>query len=151
MTIAAVGCDPSRVTTDKEMRLGVIGYSPSGGLWCYVQANGAITDNRLVMIAAGFQARDVDSADLVHGTRLGASLVHFADNDYGWLQIWGTGSVAGGAAVAANLALTLDATAAGRVIGAAATGPQILGLHSNEALTDGMNGSVQLNFPLNVN
>ena len=125
-------------------------HSPSGGLWCYVQANGAITDHRLVMIGAGFQARVVTSGSLVHGSRLGATLESFNDNEYGWVQIWGPASVAGGGTVSAGAALTLDASDSGRVITATTNTPQTLGLHANEALVNGTNGPVQLNFPVNL-
>ena len=157
MSLAALGCNPdlrySPPAEDESLNIGfepgTIGYSKSGQMCVFVQADGAIGANKLVEIKAGFQADMGDSADIVHGSRLGASTAAFADNEYGWLVIWGEASLTAGGAIGAGVPLTLDTAEEGDVIAATAATPEILGLHANAAINDNAVGVCTLTFPVN--
>ena len=157
MSLAALGCNPDlRYASAEEVtrfgiRPGTIGYSQSGQLCIAVQADGAIEANHLVEIKPGFQADQGDSADITHGTRLGASTAAFADDEYGWLVIWGEASLTFQADTGAGVPLNLHASDEGAVIAATAATPEILGLHNNASVdvSEEATGVCTLAFPVN--
>lgn len=160
MSLAALGCNPNHRWTissgvaggdnpTSAVALGSLGYSNDGGIFVCVQASGAIGANKLISIQPGWQAIQRDSADIVHGTSLGASSDAFADDEYGWLQIFGVAALTAGAAVGAGVALQLDAAETGDVIPATAATPECLGVHAIAAIADNAVGNCQLTFPVN--
>ena len=161
MSLAATGCNPDHRWTissgliggdnpTSAVALGTLGYSNDGGLFVCIQAGGAISVNKLISIQAGWQGLQRDNADIIHGTRLGVSTDAFADNEYGWLQVFGTAQVKAGAAVTAGAALNLDGSETGDVINDAAQAtPSILGIHAVAAIADNAIGAAQLIFPVN--
>ena len=131
MSLAALGCNPMDTRDTPLAALGTIAYSPNYGLFVYVQAASAIVANTLLSIEAGFQAIARDSADIIHGTSMGASHTAFADEDYGWLQIFGLASLrAGTGGVTAGNVVNLHASEVGEIIDGSDATPEILGIHS---------------------
>ena len=72
----------------------------------------------------------------------------FANDDFGWVQIWGLAECRAGGASSAGSALTPHSVA-GEVADATDNTPQSLGIHAVDALTDNNVGTIQLCFPLN--
>ena len=152
MSLAAMGCNPDvrweNVTDPQAVTIGTIGYSPPHGLFVCVQANGAIGANFLCGIEPGWQAQQGDDADITKGVSLGASTAAFADDEYGWLQVWGLAEVTANGTVSAGGVLQLDGAEEGEVVAGTAASPEILGAHAVDALSNGNVGTVQLLFPV---
>ena len=89
--------------------------SKAGKEYVFVQANGAITgDGYVVSIDEAYQAVMVDTdtaATVTEGDSIGVAETAFADNDYGWVQIYGAAGVRTAASSAANTRLGPTATA----------------------------------------
>ena len=142
MSLAAFGCNPdlrySPPARGESLNVGfepgTIGSSPSGQMCVFVQADGAIDADRLIAIEAGYRARQRTSATIVHGSRLGVATEAFADDEYGWLVVWGEAQVNAAADVSAGNALNLHASSAGDVQPATANTPEILGIHATTAV-----------------
>lgn len=100
-----------------------------GSEWVYVQASGAITGaGYAVVIDQTFQAAMVTNTNGLRGLPIGIPGAAFADNDYGWVQIFGACSIRVAASCAANVETTTTTTA-GQLDDAAGTGTkEILGL-----------------------
>ena len=125
-----------------------------GKVYVYVQANGAITgDGYVCSMDEAYQAVmvDTDTAAIVAlGQAVGVAEVAFADNDYGWLQIYGPAGIRTEQDALANnkLAATADA---GQVDDAGAIGTQyIAGMVLNTATgaADAVNTTGWLNYPV---
>ena len=145
------GLNPDRRTDAAEFALGGLGFiaTEEGAKgYIYVQASGAITANNAAQIEAGFQADMVDSAGQTEGSAIGIASTAFADDEYGWLQVFGLAEGRAGASTTAGASLQLDATADGRLIPATVDTPQILGLICVDVLADNGVGTVQLNWPV---
>lgn len=115
-----MGIDPTVTHTTPQFDLGQIGWnitSDGAKAYTYVQANGAIT-------AAGYvcdfgndhQAAMCTTTTTAPGTgagkQVGVAAVAFADNDYGWLQVYGkAAAVRVSASCAAYTNLNSTATA----------------------------------------
>jgi len=86
-----------------------------GKEYVFVQANGAITgDGYVVSIDEAYQAVMVDTdtaATVTEGDSIGVAETDFADNDYGWVQIYGACGIRTEQDAAANTRLgpTADA------------------------------------------
>ena len=155
MSLAAAGCDPQATwaktdgTDGPGVTVGTMAYSPSGGIYGAVQASGAMASQRLVAIEANYQAELASSgAGLIHGAMLGVTETAFANDDFGWVKIWGLAECRAGGASSAGAALTPHSVA-GEAASATANTPQSLGIHAVDALTDNNVGTIQLCFPLN--
>src|SRR5690554_5856881 len=99
-----------------------------GNEFVFVQANGAITGAGYTCILdeAG-QAAMVSTSNDIPGARLGVPLEAFADNDFGFVQIYGNcGAIRGAATAATDVLLVLTATAG--VLDDAATGVRAEGI-----------------------
>ena len=125
-----------------------------GKEYVYCQANGAITgDGYVVSIDESHQAIMVDTdtaATVVEGERVGVAESAFADNDYGWIQVYGACGIRTEQDAAANgkLAPTADA---GQVDDAGAAGSKyiqgmILGTATGAA--DAVNTTGFINYPV---
>ena len=160
MSLAALGCNPDHRWTvssvgkiagdnpGSAVGLGTIGYSPSAQMCVCVQAAGAVGANKTASIEAGWQADQGDQADVTAGTMLGAATAAFADNEYGWLVIWGNATVTAGGAIAAGNNLSLDTTETGDLIPSTGTGTaNAVGIHALAAIADNATGLAQFTFP----
>lgn len=128
------GIDPTKTSTTPEYDVGQIGAQINGDgtkLYMYVQADGAIT-------GAGYVCDiDVSTFDAVMSTTtttapgtgagkpVGVARAAFADNEYGWLQIYGVGTVRVAASCAAYTILNSTATA-GQIDDDATAGAEVI-------------------------
>lgn len=119
-----------------------------GNEYVFVQADGAITANDVVILTEAFQADQIDTTNSAGaiGDKVGVAKGTLADDDYGWVQIYGTCTANVGSSCAANTKLNTTSTA-GRIDDDATGGAEtILGLvttgteASNEA-------AAWLNYP----
>lgn len=83
-----------------------------GKEWVYVQANGAITGaGYVVIIDEAYDAAQITTSNDALGDKVGVANCAFADNDYGWVQIYGPCLIRVSASCAANVPLNTTATA----------------------------------------
>lgn len=127
----------TRATRFPPFRLGARACDEDGNEYVWVQASGAITgDGYVCAIDEAYQAVMVDSdvaATIAEGQIVGVANAAFADNDYGWLQIYGTCGIRTAASALANSKLAATATA-GQVDDAGAAGTNyITGMVLNTA------------------
>ena len=130
--------------------VGTFGASASDGTraYIYVRASGAIAVNKVAQIRANYQA--VVSTTEQVGASLGVASAAFADNEYGWLQVFGqaTGTAGGSISAAQAVALNLDASEAGDIMAGTVATPEILGMFATAAIANNATGTLQLNFPI---
>ena len=118
--MSAVGYDltnPISSQADDEGRghgLGDRVRDEAGKEYVYVQANGALTSGDVVQIDEAYQASPITtttSAGAV-GDKCGVTVFTFADNEYGFVQIYGpVAAINVGSSAAANTKLNTTATA----------------------------------------
>ncbi len=137
----------------KGLNLGDRASTPDGKVYVYVQANGAITgDGYVVSIDESYQAvmTDTDTAATVaEGQSIGVAEVAFADDDYGWVQIYGACGVRSEQDALANAKLGPTADA-GQVDDAGSVGSAyIVGMHFGTATggADAVNATAFINYP----
>lgn len=113
------GIDPTVVSTTPQFTPGTRGANlTSEGVkeYVYVQANGAITGAGYVCDIDGsnYDAAMCTTTTTAPGTGagkpVGVARVAFADNDYGWLQIYGPGTIRVSASCAAYTNINSTAT-----------------------------------------
>jgi hypothetical protein len=114
------GIDLDGVTTDQRFQLGTIvcGSDSSGSYsaeYMYVRANGAVAQYACGEIDATYDFTDLSSSDVTAGTEpmmAGVAQVAFADNEFGWVVISGSGTVlcttGGSAAADVRMYLTIS-------------------------------------------
>lgn len=124
----------------------------AGKCYVYVQASGAITgDGYVVTIDSAFQAAMLTSSNDAYGLKIGVADTDFADNDYGWVQVYGPCGIRTEQDAAANARLAATADA-GQVDDAAATDGvlYILGMTLGTATggADAVNTTGTLNWPV---
>lgn len=110
ITQNAVGMSATRTTTWAEFALGTVAWL-DGKAFLYVQAAGAVTgDGYVVTISEAFQAAMLTSSNDALGDKIGVADVAFADDDYGWVQVYGPCGIRSEASALANsrLAATGD-------------------------------------------
>ena len=134
-------------------RLGTVQWSEDGKAYVFVQANGAITgDGYVCSIDESYQAvmTDTDTAATVaEGQMVGVAETDFANDDYGWLQIFGACGVRSEQAALANSKLGPTADA-GQVDDAGSVGSAYFeGMHFGTATggADAVNATGFLNWP----
>lgn len=139
----------TRATQFPPFSLGQRMQDADGKEYVYVQANGAITGAGYVCVfdETG-QAVMATNTTAVYGDRVGVPLAAFADNDYGWLQVYGPASIRVAASCAANVVIT-STTTAGQLDDAAGAGTKVI---TGAALTTANGGSAGnaagvLNYP----
>lgn len=153
MTIGqnAVGAAFDAVTDTPKFELGTMMWGQGGKCYVYVQASGAITgDGYVVVLDEAFQAAMVSTSNDVLGDKIGVVDVAFADNDYGWAQVYGPCGIRTEQDAAANGRLTATADA-GQVDDAGAAGTlyiqgMIVGTATGGA--DAVNTTGSLNWPV---
>ena len=117
-----------RAQTGKGFGLNDRYVDSEGREYVYVQASGAITGaGYTCIIDEAGQAAMVSTSNDIPGARLGVPLEAFADNDFGFVQIYGDcDAIRGAATAAADTLLVLTATAG--VLDDAATGVRAEGI-----------------------
>lgn len=121
---AVIGIDPTDIaaaTAVPRFKLGTIaGYDhPTLGYqeFIYGRADGAITGAGFLCVeATGFDFLMVTTANTAagtqgHGSRCGAAQAAFLDNQFGWFQVYGKGSLRTLASAAKGARLNTTATA----------------------------------------
>ncbi|WP_299830673.1 hypothetical protein [uncultured Roseobacter sp.] len=97
-----------------------------GNEFVYVQADGAITGaGYVVVIDEAGQAVMSTNATALYGQQVGVVLTAFADDQYGWAQVFGTANIRVGANCGANAIIT-STTTAGRLDDAAGAGTKTI-------------------------
>ena len=153
MTIGqnAVGANFDEATTAQLFELGTMMWG-IGKCYVYVQANGAITgDGYVVTVTSDFQATMIDTdvaATIAQGEKVGVADCVFADNQYGWAQVYGPCGIRSEQDALANAKLYATADA-GQVDDAPAAGKFINGVHFGTATggADAVNATGRLNWP----
>ncbi|UGQ44969.1 hypothetical protein [Massilia endophytica] len=151
------GIDPTKTSTTAEFDVGQIGFNTSSDGakgYMYVQANGAITGDGYVcdIDVSSFDAAMSTTTTTAPGTGqgkpVGIARVAFADNDYGWVQIYGVGVVRVAASCAAYTALNSTATA-GQIDDDATAGAEVIEGVILDAANGGSAGTVAgfINWP----
>lgn len=117
------------VFVNPPFELGTRMKGADGSEWVYVQASGAITgEGYAVVIDRAYQAAMVTNTNGLRGMAIGIPLVAFADDAYGWVQVYGACNIQVAASCAANVETTTTTTA-GQLDDAAGAGTkEILGL-----------------------
>lgn len=106
-----LGISDDRRTTTPEAGLLDAGSTDSGKKWVYVQANGAISQYDVVAIDETGQAAAATKALLDVSHKVGVAAAAFADNEYGWVQVYGPCTINVKASCAADAVLYSSATA----------------------------------------
>ncbi len=129
-----LGIDPTVTHTTPQFDVGQIAFTTDDDGakgYIYVQANGAITGDGYVCDIDGssFDAAMSTTTTTAPGTGqgkpVGVARAAFADNAYGWLQIYGPGTVRVAASAAAYTALNSTATA-GQIDDDGTTGAEVI-------------------------
>lgn len=116
----------SRATRFSPFSLGQRMQDADGNEYVYVQASGAITGAGYVaVIDEAYQAAMATNTTAVYGQQVGVALAVFADDDYGWLQVYGPANIRVAASCAANVVIT-STTNAGELDDAAGTGTKVI-------------------------
>ena len=141
------GLNPDARDTVPQFDLGQLGatVSPNGTkAWIYVQANGAIDANRVTVLTNVFQASE-GTASPVAGSAVGISTDAFADDEHGWVQIYGQATAHAGSALSATSEPGPDADGA---IDHGTTAPWLNGVTlTGGAVTNNTNFTCHLNWP----
>lgn len=132
-----IGIDPTVTSTSPVYGLGDLGANVTSSgtkIYMYVKASGAITGAGYVVDIDGSAFTAVMSTTTTaapgtgQGKSVGVAPLAFANNDYGWVQVYGPGLVRVAASCAAYTNLNTTATA-GQIDDDATTGArQINGL-----------------------
>ena len=153
MTQQLVGIDVTKWGADQEFALGTKVTTNDGKVYEYVQlGTGGVTgDGYVCSIGEDGQAimADTDVAgSILEGDRVGVAEAAGADDDYGWLQIYGPCGIRSEQDALANKKLGPTGDA-GQVDDAAAIGIFINGIHFGTATgdADAVNSTGFLNWP----
>jgi hypothetical protein len=124
MSSSIIGIDKTAVTAATDVpafRLGTVGGydDPTNGYqeFVYGRADGAVTGaGYLCVEATGFDFAMATTTNTApgaagHGSRVGAAQAALADNQYGWFQVYGKGSLRTLASAAKGTRLNSTATA----------------------------------------
>lgn len=118
------------VDTVQRQQLGirVVGVDPfwGAGTFMYVKSNDAILKGSVVMWDEVYQAALLPSA-VTQGFSFGVAMAPMASGTYGWIQLEGRAVYKTNATVAADGVLAI---AAAGILGATATGKQVLGIRN---------------------
>lgn len=132
---ADLGTAVSDLEEGKGFGLGDRYCDHTGKQYIWVQADGAISANDVVVISEAYQADQADTTNSAGalGDRVGVAPYDFADDDYGWVQVEGPCTVNVGSSCAANTKLNTTGTA-GRVDDDATAGAETVhGLYTTGA------------------
>jgi len=109
---ALIGANTAATTTTAEFGLGDRHTDHDGKVWVYVQASASIAQYDVVTYDETYYTTvaPVSTSNDARGDLLGVAAVAFADNEYGWLQIYGPCTLNVLASCAPNVELTTTAT-----------------------------------------
>lgn len=153
-----IGIDPTRVTSTQEFKLGSrFQFEDSSGTkeYVYGRADGAITGLGYACVEkTGF---DFSMATVTltapgasgFGTRVGIAQAALADNEYGWFQVYGKGSLRTLASAAKGTRLNSTATAGALDDDGTASSEAIFGIVIGTATggAEATNADAILNYP----
>lgn len=145
-----IGAGFDIVHDEAKFALGTRADSHDGKVYIYCQANGAVTgDGYVVTMDETFQAAALTTSNDAEGDKVGVVETAFADNEYGWVQVYGACGIRSEQEALANafLGATSDA---GQVDDAGATGLYISGMNFGTATggSDAVNTTGFINFPV---
>lgn len=162
MTTSVIGIDPTKVRTSTEggeFKLGTLGYvetlTAGSKVYIYVQADASgITGDGFVALvdASSFQATMASTTSSAPGTGAGklagCARAAIAANGFGWLQIFGAGTVRTLASAVAYTILNTTATA-GALDDDATAGSEVIDGMVLDVATGGAPASTAgfLNYP----
>lgn len=110
-----IGVNPSATVSDLDEGKGhallTVTETNDGKRWIYVQANGTISQYDAVGIDEDGQAAPLTKAMADDNWKIGVAQVAFADDEYGWVQIYGNTTVNVLANCGADTALYTSGTA----------------------------------------
>lgn len=102
-----------------------------GGVFMYIESDAAILKGSLVMVDHEFKG-DLLPSTALQGFGFGVSMAPLADGEFGWIQLVGKAVYKTNATVAAA---GVVAVAAAGILGATATGKQLIGIRNLLAAT----------------
>lgn len=110
-----IGANSELRTTTADFALLDKFTDEDGRVFLYVQANGAVVINAACVITEAGQAAEasITTTATARGDAVGIATAAFADNEYGWLAVYGTGTdilVLVAASAAANVPLNSTGT-----------------------------------------
>ena len=117
---AATGCNPTETWTKTDgtegpgVSVGTLAYSPDGGMYLCIRADGAIAVGEACYVKnSSFEIDEVAAAgsQFETGETICFPQVAMADEDYGWALVFGEGEFHVAANCAANVALYSSGTA----------------------------------------
>lgn len=145
--------NPAATSTTALFALGELATMPGGKIYKYIQANGIITGDGYVVSWKGnvFDAAMIDTdtaATVAEGVEVGVVECAFADNEYGWAQVYGPCGIRSEQDALANGKLYATADA-GQVDDAPAAGKFINGMRFGTATggADAVNSTGWLYWP----
>jgi hypothetical protein len=147
--MALIGTNVTAPAATSSFRLGSRNVDESGNEFVYVHANGAITGaGYTCAIDSAYEATMVSTSNDLANNWVGVPLAAFADNDYGWLQIRGTGSVRVANGALKDVSLNTTGTAGLIDDDATAGAFKITGLYLVATASSGpSNWACVLNYP----
>ena len=107
--------NPTLVTTGRTYKPGQRMRDVNGEEYIFVQADSAITANRVVVVTEDYKAQNITGARADPGDLVGVAKTAIPDESYGWVSIWGKGDVQAAATAAANSRLYTMGNPAGQV------------------------------------
>jgi len=146
----AIGTAFDETSAEPLFALGTVMWGQGGKAYVYCQANGAITgDGYVVTLSEAFQAVMLTSSNDALGDKVGVADCAFADDEYGWIQVYGPCGIRTEQDALANsrLAATADA---GQVDDASTVGTLYIEgmvLGTATAGADAVNTTGSLNWP----
>ena len=148
--ISPIGANANLTHTEAQFSVGDRATGKDGSIWQYVQANGAIAAGDVVLLDEDWQADQLDltNSASAFGQSVGVAAAAFADNEYGWVQVFGVcDAINCGSSCAANATVNSTSTA-GRVDDDATAGSEdIDGLILTTAESSGNTAPGLLNYP----
>lgn len=113
-----IGINPTEVISDQGVtegrgyKVGTRGVDIDGKEYVWVHASGAVTAaGYVVQLDESYEAAMVSTSTDAIGDLIGVATAAMADNDYGWVQVWGVCVVRVAASAGANVRLNSTATA----------------------------------------
>lgn len=152
--LGSLGCEVANPAVP-DSAMGVTGGSGGTGqgsekIYMYVKANGAVTGAGYIctineVFDAAMLTTTTGAAGTLAGASLGVPMAAIADNGYGWVQVYGLGTVRGAASCVKYTVLYTTATAG--VLDDVATAGFVRGLVLTETLTSAAAADCMINWP----
>ena len=137
-----IGLDPERRTDEAEFLLGTVGWTDDGKAWRYVQANGALRANNCALI----KVHQAEPLTLTNDNQINgpAGILRrraFADEEYGFLQIYGESLAEVNGAVAVN-GVPIPTAEGGRITDGGTEATGLLGIYFHTVIADNAVGAL---------